>query len=92
MASIIEIKLDDDDAWPDLRDLNAQGKVLHHVERPIGLAVLDGGMVSGKPSVAFRFDWPESAGDGARVMVAECSWAVLAAAARAIAARYGWPE
>lgn len=92
MSSVIDLKLDGDAAWPDLRDLDAQGRLLHIAERPIGLAVLEDGMVSGKPSVAFRFDWPESAGDGARAMVAECSWAVLATAVRAIAARYGWPE
>jgi hypothetical protein len=90
MASIINLKLDGDNAWPDLAA--NRHKVLHITEEPIGLAVLPGGMQSGKPSIALRIDWPEMAANDADCLVAELSWAVLATAVRAIAARYGWPE
>jgi hypothetical protein len=84
MASIIDLKLDGDGAWPDLID---KGVIHLGEDTTIGMCVLPGGMTSGRPSVAFRFDLP----DGGTV-VAEASWRVLATAAQAIAARYGWPE
>lgn len=84
MASIINLKLDGDGAWPDLMD---RGVIHLGDDTEIGMCVLPAGMTSGRPSVAFRFDLP----DGGAVM-AEASWRVLATAVRAIAARYGWPE
>lgn len=84
MASSIDLKLDGDGAWPDLMDKG----VIHLGDGTvIGLAVLPAGMTSGCPSVMFRLDLP----DGGTVC-AEASWRVLAIAAQAIAARYGWPE
>jgi hypothetical protein len=84
VASIIDLKLDGDGAWSDLLDKG----VIHLGDgTTIGMGVLPGGMTSGRPSVAFRFDLP----DGGTV-VAETSWRVLAIAVQAIAARYGWPE
>lgn len=84
MASIINLKLDGDGAWPELAD---QGVIHLGNDTAIGLAVLPAGMVSGKPSVMFRLDLPDG-----HVVLAEASWAVLALAVRGIAARYGWPE
>jgi len=84
MASIINLKLDGDGAWPDLID---RGVIHLGNDTAIGLSVLPHGMVSGKPSVMFRLDLPDG-----QVVCAEASWAVLAMAVRAIAARYGWPE
>lgn len=84
MASIINLNLNGDGAWPDLID---QGVIHLGDDTEIGLCVLPGGMTSGKPSVAFRFDLPDGS-----VVVAEASWTVLALAVRGIATRYGWPE
>jgi hypothetical protein len=84
MASIINLKLDGDGAWPDLID---KGVIHLGDDTAIGLAVLAAGMTSGRPSVMFRFDLPDGG-----VVCAEASWRVLAVAAQAIAARYGWPE
>jgi len=84
MASVIDLKLDGDGAWPDLMDKG----VIHLGDgTTIGLCVLPGGMTSGRPSVAFRLDLPDG-----QVVCAEASWRVLATAVRAIAARYGWPQ
>jgi hypothetical protein len=85
MSSVIDLTLDGDGAWPDLSLQRDQ--TIHLAETTIGLAVLTGGMTSGRESVAFRLDLP----DGKHV-VAETSWRLLAAAARTIAARYGWPD
>ncbi len=84
MASTIDLKLDGDGAWPDLID---RGVIHLGNGTTIGMCVLPGGMTSGRHSVSLRLDLPDGG-----VVVAEASWRVLAAAVRAIAARYGWPE
>lgn len=84
MANAIDLKLEGDNAWPDLMD---RGVVHLGNGTTIGLAVLPGGMTSGRPSVMFRLDLPAR-----QVVLAESSWRLLATAVRAIAARYGWPE
>jgi hypothetical protein len=83
MSSTIDLKLTGDGAWPDL----AGKDVIRLGESVIGMAVLDGGMVSGRESVAFRFTLPDG-----KVVVAETSWKVLAAAVLSVVARYGWPD
>jgi hypothetical protein len=85
MSSVINLILDGDGAWPDLAE--RRGDMIHLAETAIGLTVLAGGMTSGRESVAFRFDLPDG-----RPVLAETSWQLLATAAQAIAARYGWPE
>lgn len=50
----------------------------------IGLAVLSGGMQSGKPSIMLRIDLPDG-----RTVMAETSWRLLRSACDAISARYG---
>jgi hypothetical protein len=50
-----------DGAFPELMD----GRKVHHVTAPIGVGVLDGGMVSGNVSVALKLDLP----DGSSVLV-----------------------
>jgi hypothetical protein len=80
----IKLDLDGDDAWEDLADRRDQ--IIHLPDEPIRLAVLDGGMVSGRPSVALRLDLPDG-----RVVIAETSLALLSASVRAIWARYGEP-
>ena len=88
MSSAIDLKLDGDGAWPDLGAKRQAGELVHLGEgSTIGVIVLEGGMSSGRASVAFRIDLPDG-----RVVVAETSWRLLAMACRAIAARHGWPE
>lgn len=69
-------------AWPELADRGDD--VIHISEGNIlGLAVLDGGMTSGKPSVALRIDLPDG-----KVVIAETSARLLCTAAQTILARY----
>jgi hypothetical protein len=75
------IKLDGDNAWPDL-----QAKPFIHLGEgspAIQLAVLGGGMKSGRPSVALRFELPDG-----RTVVAETSARLFCTAAKAIMARH----
>ncbi len=80
------ITMNGDGAWPDLD--SRQEDVIHLAnDAVIEVAMLEGGMSSGLPSVAFRFDLPDG-----RVVVAETSWRLFAAAARAAALQFGWPK
>ncbi len=86
--AVISLRLVGEGAWPDLAGRIDDGSIIHLGDDDvIGLASLEGGMTSGLPSVAFRFDLPDG-----RTVVAETSWRLLATACRALAARYGWPE
>jgi hypothetical protein len=78
----LTIILDGDNAWPDLKDKPADK--LHHVTAGMAVAMLDGGMTSGLPSVAFRIDLA----DGSTV-IAETSARLFVTAARAFEARHG---
>jgi hypothetical protein len=82
----IKLDLDGDGAWEDLADRPKDQLIHLPAEAPIGMAVLDSGMISGKPSVALRFALPDG-----RVVIAETSLALLSASVRAIWARYGEP-
>lgn len=77
----LTIVMDGDKAWPDLRDK----KILHlgNDAPPLQVAVLAGGMASGKPSVTLRVDLPDG-----RTVLAETSARLFVSAARAITARY----
>lgn len=75
------IILDGDAAFEDL-----QGRDVIHLADgapPIQVAVLDGGLASGRPSVALRIDLPDG-----RAVVAETTARLFVTAARAIVARY----
>ena len=75
------IKLEGDAAWPDLKD-----KEIIHLGNgapPLQVAVLDGGLTSGRPSVALRVDLPDG-----KYVVAETSARLFCMAARAIMAKY----
>lgn len=77
----LSIKLDGDNAWPDLKD-----KPIIHVAKDapaIQVAVLSGGMSSGRPSVAIRIDLPTG-----ESVIAETSARLFCTAARAIEARF----
>jgi hypothetical protein len=75
------INLNGDNAWPDLRD-----KEIIHIANdapPIQVAALNGGLASGRPSVAIRIDLPDG-----RTVVAETTARLFCSAARAIQAKY----
>jgi len=74
----LEINLNGDDAWPELRDKDFGHGIATHV------AVLADGTSGGKPSVAIR----GKLDDGTEVVI-ETTWNLLYSAARAIEARYG---
>ena len=78
---VINLKLDGDGAWPDLKreDVIEAGGA-------IGMAPLAGGMSSGKTSVTLRIDLPDG-----RTVLAQTSLAALSVAIKAIWARYGDP-
>lgn len=85
MPVAINIKFDGDGAWPDLAD--RKDDIIHLAnDSSIDLAVLPGGMASGRLSCAFRIDLPDG-----KVVICETSWRLLVTAVRAIAVRYGWP-
>lgn len=59
-------------------------KLIHVAGRkPIQVIVLDGGMASGRPSVALRIDLPDG-----QVVIAETSARLFCSAGRAIAAAH----
>ena len=73
-------------AWPDLTRQAAEGKVVS-VQLPIEVAGLPDGIVSGKPSVAFRLDLPDG-----RIIIAETTLALFLTVADAMKAKYGDPR
>ena len=77
----MNIKLDGDNAWPDLREKD----VIHLAnDAPaIEVALLDGGLVSGRPSVAIRIDLPDG-----RTVLAETTARLFCMAGPAIQAKY----
>ncbi len=75
------IKLEGDNAWPDLRD-KPEDQVIH-LQNTIEVTALEGGMASGRTSVAFRFELPDG-----RSVIAETSLALFLNAARAFKIRY----
>lgn len=75
------LKLEGDDAWPDL--LHKQFIHLGSDAPPMQVAVLDGGMASGQPSVGIRLDLPDG-----QTIVAETSARLFVCAARAIEAKF----
>jgi hypothetical protein len=80
----LTVNLTGDGVWPDLAD--RRDDIIHLGEHDtIEVAALEGGMVSGKPSVALRFDLPDSR----QVVIAETSLALFLAAARALSIRFG---
>lgn len=68
----------DEISWPDLNDGNSI-----HTTQTIEVAVLEGGMTSGRPSVGLRIDLPDG-----KSIIAETSARLFCTAAKAIMARY----
>ena len=77
----LKLILEGDGAWTDL----SVEDVIHIAGEspPLQVAVLDGGLVSGRPSVAIRADLPDG-----RTVVVETSARLFVTAAQAIHARY----
>lgn len=78
----IHILMEGDGAWPDLPGKDVISLDVDYAP-PIQVAVLDGGMESGLPSVAFRFDLPDG-----RVVIAQTSARLFCMAASAIQSKY----
>jgi hypothetical protein len=76
----MSVTLDGDKAWPDLA---AKKDVVVLEAGTIAVAVLPGGMQSGRPSVMLRFELPDG-----NTVLAETSARLFCTAARAIMARY----
>jgi hypothetical protein len=74
----LQINLNGDDAWPELRDGEFGSGMATHV------AVLPNGTSGGRPSVAIR----GKLDDGSEVVL-QTTWNLLYTAARAIEVRYG---
>lgn len=71
----------EDPAWPELVDNPAV-----YDGRIAGLAVLDKGMASGRPSVAFRIETEHS--DDIEIIIAQTTARLFCTAAKAIMAKY----
>jgi hypothetical protein len=80
-------RVDETGGFDAIKEARAKGLVsddhLIHLTNTIEVGTLDGGMTSGKPSVAFCFTLPDE-----RVVVAETSLELFVAAARALAAAH----
>lgn len=81
---VVDLRLQGDGAFPELEGMVGTSFLWHDPHAPLTIAYLDGGMVSGKPSLVLRVDYP-----GGRVALAETSVDAFLAAARAISARAG---
>lgn len=80
MSSIIKVELEGDGAFSDLQDKLDQ---VIHLTGPITIAVLEGGMTSGRPSLAIRIDLPDG-----KVIVQEASVRAFLAAADVLRAKF----
>jgi hypothetical protein len=87
--STLNVLLNGRDCWEDVRPAIGEGPLPAHVIHlgngapPIGVAAIEGGMLSGATSVMFRIDLPDG-----RVVLAETSLALLEMAVQAMRARY----
>ena len=75
----ISVNLNGDAAWTVL----AEREIIHLRDGSIEVAVLEGGLASGRPSVAIRFDLPDG-----KTVITETTARLFVGAGRMIAARY----
>jgi uncharacterized protein (UPF0371 family) len=75
----IILKLDGERCWPDLADKMDQ---IIDVEAPIQIALMPGGMSTGKAAIAIRIELPDG-----RTVIAQTSQELFDAAARAFRGR-----
>lgn len=81
---VLQVILEGDGCWPDLPEKN----VLHLKEDAhFAVAALEGGMVSGLPSLTFRIDLPDG-----QVVILETSWRLFHTAYMALRAKLGEPD
>jgi hypothetical protein len=69
---MLNVNCDGDACWPDLRDDPGVIALMGPDAPPIGLALLPGGVASGRASVAFRIALPDG-----RTVLTETSLALL---------------
>lgn len=74
----MNIILDGDNAWPELKDAE-----IILPEGTLQVAILTGGLASGRPSVAIRIDLPDG-----RHVIAQTTARLFVSAGRAIVARH----
>lgn len=78
----LHIIMDGESAWPELKD--RKHSIVHVADGPpMQVAILQGGMKSGRPSVTIRVDLPDG-----RTVLAETSARLFCTAARAFMAKY----
>lgn len=77
---VLNIKLDGDQCWPDLAAKRERGELIQ--TETISVALLPGGMSSGKASVAIRIELPDG-----RTVIAQTSLELFDSAARAFRGR-----
>jgi hypothetical protein len=82
---ILEVILDGEGCWPDLAEKTVIN--LGNESKPIQVAALPKGLVSGKPSVSIRLDLPDG-----NVVIAETSLALFLSAAETFRLHYGDPR
>ena len=76
-------RVDETGGFDALKRAEAEGLEVVHLTNPIEIGTLDGGMASGKPSVAFCFALPDG-----RVVLAETGLELLVVAVRGLAAAH----
>lgn len=79
----ILLEKDGEGAWPDLGRKIADGNVIFY-NAELKVAILEGGMQSGKPSVMLRFELPDG-----KTLLAETSLAMFLQLANMAYAKYG---
>lgn len=79
----IKLEKDGDGAWPDLGRKITDGQVIFYNDE-LKVAILEGGMQSGLPSVTLRFDLPDG-----KVLISETSLAMFLQLANMAYAKYG---
>jgi hypothetical protein len=79
---VLTVIMAGDNCWPDLKD---NPKLVHLGEgaKPLQVAILDGGMSTGRPSISIRADLPDGT-----IVIAETSARLFCGAARMILAKY----
>ncbi len=78
----LDFNLNGDNCWPDLREKEVI-ELMGDDAPPIGVALLDNGMTSGRPSITLRLDLPDG-----RVVMTETSARLFCTAARMIMAKH----
>lgn len=80
----LDLRLDGDGCWPELVECEERGDLIAGMgeDTTLGLALLERGMASGKPSVTIRVNLADG-----RVVMAQTSLELLEAAVRAMRVR-----